>query len=101
MSTSMHVCNPYCGRCKPPREPLLHCPACKAINDPLKGEFGLCKRCGAALPPRKLPEAAYCNRVGAMCANPCGQRDKEPLAAGASCPYFTERYTAGKHSANR
>lgn len=93
MSTSMHVCNPFCGKCKPPREPLLECPECKTMNDPLRGDSELCKRCGAKLPPRKLPVPAFCTRVGEICVNPCGRKNGEPMPLGSHCVYFTPAST--------
>lgn len=90
MATSMHVCNPYCGKCKPPKEPLLECPSCKTMNDPTKGDYKTCRRCGASLPPRKLPVPAFCSRVDAMCANPCGRKNGKRLLDGEQCVYFTE-----------
>ncbi|MDR2672306.1 MAG: hypothetical protein LBC35_03250 [Coriobacteriales bacterium] len=84
----MHVCF-RCGLCRPPREPFLQCPQCGSLNDPERGEFGNCKQCGAVLPPRNLPEPAFCMRVGKPCANPCKQADREPQDASRGCIYHT------------
>lgn len=89
MSTSMHVCNPYCGKCKPPKEPLLLCPGCGTMNDPTRGDYEHCRRCGTKLPERKLPVPAHCARVDAVCANPCGRKNGSPLSNGERCVYFT------------
>lgn len=89
MPGSMHVCNPYCGRCKPPKEPLLICPACGTYNDPEQGEYGACKACGAHLPPRVLPTPIMCKRISQMCARPCKQGEKPARQPSASCRYHT------------
>lgn len=89
MSTSMHVCNPYCGKCKPSKEPLLPCPECGTMNDPTRGDYEHCRRCGTKLPERKLPVPAFCTRVDAVCANPCGKKGGLPLSDGERCVYFT------------
>ena len=85
----MHVCNPYCGRCKPPKEPLLTCTACGTDNDPELGEYGVCKACGAPLPERTLPEPIMCLRINEMCAKPCGLGKVEPRVKTAKCSYHT------------
>jgi len=89
MSTSMHVCNPYCGACKPPKEPLLICPACSTSNDPEAGEFAKCKTCGAELPPRKLPVPILCLRINQLCARPCGLGSKPPRSFVKHCLHHT------------
>ena len=89
MPGSMHVCNPYCGRCKPPKEPLLACTACGTFNDPERGEFGRCKECGAELPPRILPTPIKCLRIGQMCARPCKQGEKPGRLPNATCTHHT------------
>lgn len=91
MGTVFHVCNPYCGKCKPPREPLLICSQCETTNDPEQGEFGFCKACGAQLPPRQVPEPIFCAIVDEMCARPCG-RGKDPSISRTTsrrCIYHT------------
>jgi len=89
LPTSMHVCSPYCGICKPPKEAPLICPACNTLNDPELGEHGSCKACGAELPPRKVIEPVHCLKVDALCARPCGQSQKPPRTAAAGCIYHT------------
>jgi len=89
MSTSMHVCNPYCGACKPPKEALLICPSCGEGNDPGSGEFGNCKACGAKLPPRQIPKPIMCLKINQMCANPCGLGSKAPRVVVKACVHHT------------
>lgn len=85
----MHVCNPYCGRCKPPKEPLRVCPTCGAYDDSEHSEHGTCKECGGILPPRVLPQPLLCKRINQMCARPCKQGEKPPRTPVASCRYHT------------
>lgn len=89
MTGAMHPCNPYCGICKPPKEPLLICPACNEENDPELGEFGSCKNCGAALPPRKVPEPIMCQKIDQICARPCESGKRETRNKIVRCIYHT------------
>lgn len=90
MQSSFHVCNPYCGKCRPPKEKPLICPACEAFNDPTLGEFGSCKACGALLPERQLPVPEHCLVVDKVCANPCGRSKKAFEYGKGSCVYHSE-----------
>lgn len=87
--TSMHVCNPYCGRCKPSKEPLLVCPECGVDNNPELGEHTNCKNCGTKLPPRKIPEPILCLRIDQICARPCGLGSIIPRIKTKTCTHHT------------
>lgn len=85
-----HVCNPYCGRCRPPKEKPLLCVQCDTANFPDRGEFGVCKKCGAELPERRLPIPARCEHAGLICANPCGKSSEpQPLGRLVPCSFRT------------
>ena len=82
------VCNPFCGRCKPPKPLPAKCPACGAYNfqQPEK-----CRVCSAVLPEPPKPVPVMCLYIGEMCANPCQKHKiavsmKEPV----NCPYHTK-----------
>lgn len=88
--SGFHICNPYCGRCKPSKSPLLICPECGVSNDPDLGEVGHCKVCNARLPEPKSPEPVYCNCIEDMCARPCGQAIMDfPANIRRVCIYHT------------
>ena len=88
MSSSMHVCT-YCGKCRPPKEPILICEYCETWNDPELGEFGTCKKCGKPLPPRQIPEPIFCLKIEKMCAKPCGNGKVKPRVVAKFCRYHT------------
>jgi hypothetical protein len=68
------VCNPYCGRCKPPQPKPRQCSECGAYQlDPQKEK---CKKCGGILPAHKPPPIVNCGYSGLVCANPCGKARK-------------------------
>lgn len=84
------ACNPFCGRCKPPKMRVVVCPACskeKAFrkDELLKPGGTACAGCGEPI----TIEAVLCARSGLMCAWPCKRCD-EPTAEGpVECPYNT------------
>lgn len=71
------ICNPMCGRCKPPAYKSGTCPECgtmtlfdKAVikqGGPLP-----CKKCGVDLSEDVRPKVVKCNYSGLLCAYPCG-----------------------------
>ncbi|MBP2649238.1 MAG: hypothetical protein H6Q74_63 [Firmicutes bacterium] len=69
------VCNPFCGKCKPPLK-IIKCSVCNA-NNLSNGEK--CNKCGANLP--ELPEgpAVLCAYSGQICTNPCDKHKKAPI----------------------
>lgn len=85
-----HVCNPYCGKCRPPLERPLVCPECETLNYPERGETEFCKKCGARLPEREIRPVIRCSRSGLVCANPCGMNSVLPEDGGlAACTLVT------------
>jgi len=81
-------CNPYCGKCKPPKEKLKKCPQCKHYNFP---ELKNCKKCGAILPESAPRPTVMCIYIDKLCANPCGKY-KEPPKNGITeqtCKWHT------------
>ncbi|MBP2645810.1 MAG: hypothetical protein H6Q75_1250 [Firmicutes bacterium] len=69
------VCNPFCGKCKPPLR-IIKCSACKAHNFATEK---VCKKCGAVLP--ELPERppVLCAYSGLLCVNPCDKHKQAPV----------------------
>lgn len=67
------MCNPFCGKCKPPMERGLQCPQCGRYYFPEFLQEMICKRCGAVLPERGERQPAFCNYSGMMCAKPCAR----------------------------
>lgn len=89
MLNSFHVCNPYCGKCRPPKERPLICPQCNRLNDPTQGEIDTCVVCGADLPERTLPVPEYCNLIKEICNNPCGKKNRSSGTEKVVCIYHT------------
>lgn len=90
MPTNMHVCSPYCGRCKPPKESLMTCPNCQNVIDPeIEYNDGICAKCGAQLPPRQVWEPIFCLKIKEWCARPCGMGKIEPKFYVKTCVHHT------------
>lgn len=70
------VCNPYCGKCKPPKQKPVKCPACGKYNFLDLMEDTKCIRCRADLPIPPKPAIVKCLYSGLMCANPCKKHTK-------------------------
>lgn len=85
-----HVCNPYCGKCKPPKERPVICENCGALNELAPDEPRICKKCGAMVPERVVPEPLLCKVIGEWCANPCKRGEEVPrLVSQKKCIYHT------------
>lgn len=72
------ICNPMCGRCKPPAYKSVKCPECGALNIIQKADViertGLaCKRCAHDLTEEVVPKPIRCKFSGLVCAYPCGK----------------------------
>ncbi len=88
---SCQYCNPYCGKCRPPRERPRMCPSCSMVVFPEQGDLHACPRCGANLPEKERKRPAFCHNTGLVCANPCGKAKtpnpgKNYLACGWHTP---------------
>jgi hypothetical protein len=68
------ICNPLCGRCKPPIL-IIKCPTCGAYN---LANLANCKRCGAILPEQAEGPAIKCLYSGMMCVHPCNRHKIVP-----------------------
>ncbi|WP_094606915.1 hypothetical protein SPSIL_047520 [Sporomusa silvacetica DSM 10669] len=68
------VCNPSCGKCKPPIQ-IVKCPACGAHN---LVSIKNCKKCRATLPEQIRQPAIMCHYSGLKCVNPCGRHQDTP-----------------------
>lgn len=84
-----YVCNPQCGRCRPPRRGMRRCPYCNVLAMPsddsdILGE-NVCPRCGRTLPE---PESTKCEYTRRLCGIPC-VRAVEEAESGLSepCPW--------------
>lgn len=65
-------CNPFCGRCKPPRARPVQCPDCQTYNSPDFNQSNQCRKCGAELPVQAaVSRVVLCFYSGLLCANPC------------------------------
>ncbi len=62
------VCNPFCGRCRPPQPKPMKCDSCGKLALRTRYETWECNHCGAPLPPRPKIK---CNWSGRMCDVPC------------------------------
>ena len=88
-----YVCNPQCGRCRPPRPRALKCPECgrlTMLEAPAVSDEALrvCRHCGAALPK---PEAVACRFAGRECYVPCVRACEEPESGSPeACPWGDE-----------
>lgn len=51
------ICNPVCGRCKPPIQ-VIQCPAC---SSPSFVSMIKCRKCGAVLPEQVEGAADLCS----------------------------------------
>ncbi len=80
------MCNPYCGRCRPPKEKPRSCSQCNKLC--FDTERTTCEKCGAELPPRIKPQPAECLYAGVVCANPCGKSTIESEKP-VPCAYHT------------
>lgn len=75
------TCNPYCGRCHPPRKRRpARCAACGRMNDFDRGEGqgGCCSFCGAELPKMRTQPTVRCRYSGELCSDPCGRSKEWP-----------------------
>ena len=70
------VCNPFCGKCKPPIK-KLQCPVCGKLNFPELMKENTCSKCGAVLPEIK-EERVWCTFIQQICINPCGKKNAVP-----------------------
>jgi hypothetical protein len=73
------VCNPYCGKCKPPMPKPLKCAVCGKHYLP-DVNAKKCIKCGADLPefePIKKV-TVKCTYSGLLCANPCNRHKAIP-----------------------
>lgn len=68
-----HACNPYCGKCRPPKERPMICTECEKLNFVDEILDDKCKYCGNTLPLRVKPKVLFCGNSGLLCANPCGK----------------------------
>lgn len=71
------ICNPMCGRCRPPAYRSCTCAICGMLNifprqDVVRKEGLFCKRCGADLASEVVPKVVRCKYSGLVCAYPCG-----------------------------
>lgn len=79
------VCNPFCGRCRPPQPHIVRCPECGKLVMRGRREPWTCPQCGAALPPR---EKLRCNWTGMLCDIPCMRNIREnPSGELHDCPW--------------
>lgn len=84
------ACNPFCGRCKPPKMRMVACPACRKEKAYRKHELlapggAACASCGE----RIAVSPVLCKRSGLACAWPCKQHDEAMENAPVECPYNT------------
>ena len=83
-----YVCNPQCGRCRPPRPAPAKCPDCGRL---VFGGATRCVHCGAYLPNQS---SIFCEFAKRTCFVPC-VRASESSSDGIEnkCPWG-ERFGA-------
>ena len=83
-----YVCNPQCGRCRPPRPAPVKCPECGRL---VFGGGICCTYCGACLP---IQPSVFCEFAKRVCFVPC-VRANETNSDGSEnkCPWG-ERFGA-------
>lgn len=82
------TCNPYCGRCKPPRKRRpVFCLDCGRENTFDDGDINrtVCSFCGGELPVLRTQPTVRCKYSGLLCSEPCG-RAREKQADGVFKP---------------
>lgn len=83
MCTYSGICNPYCGKCKPPKQRPMECPICGKLNNI---ELDLCKKCGAPVPKIDY-STGICSYTGLKCVKPCGRYAIVPKEGLALCKF--------------
>lgn len=77
-----YVCNPQCGRCRPPRPAPRKCPECGKL---VLGEASSCRHCGARLQSRP---GVFCKFTDRICLVPCVRANElNPEGFAAQCPW--------------
>lgn len=77
-----YVCNPQCGRCRPPRPAPAKCPECGRLI--LGGESN-CRCCGARAQSRP---GVFCRFTERMCHVPCVRANEtNPEGFAGQCPW--------------
>lgn len=77
-----YVCNPQCGRCRPPRPAPEKCSECGKL---VLGGMRVCTHCGSPMPAR---QAVFCKFTGRACFIPCVRANEfDPQNPKASCPW--------------
>ena len=79
------ICNPYCGKCRPPDPKPVTCAECGEFVMLERNDLWICSRCGSDLPRRKVYR---CNWTGRECDIPC-MRNVQANATGLlhACPW--------------
>jgi hypothetical protein len=89
------VCNPICGKCKPPAKKAGSCNVCGFVTVFDKTDIVLkqslcCKMCGADLSLLVVPAPVCCSYCGQWCAYPCGKgTGPEPKIGLQKCAHIS------------
>lgn len=75
------VCNPMCGRCKPPLLKAVVCPECRKLltfkkEEALSDQQHICPWCGYEVTSLVKIAPVKCQTSGKWCAYPCGNSHK-------------------------
>ena len=87
---SCMICNPICGKCKPPERRMVVCPECEKLSlfekhDIFDGEKKLCPRCGTEVTELLRIEPITCKYSGLICAYPCGRSTDDSRGVFLPC----------------
>ena len=75
------TCNPYCGRCHPPRaRRAVRCLDCGLVNTFDDGDLYRkeCSFCGGRLPEFRATRTLRCTYTGLLCSAPCDKSGLKP-----------------------
>lgn len=88
------ACNPYCGRCRPPKRRSVECPNCGELltfdkQQSLDGDVHVCYACDADVTALAHVQPLFCKKDGNWCAYPCGSHDTASDEADFACKHRT------------
>lgn len=102
MPGTCFVCNPTCGKCRPPLKKAGFCPSCAGITlfdqaEVLSKKRLLCGTCKLDITDYVRPEPLICTFCGLPCAYPCGRAEEEPTLERGLCGWRTPLESRGRN----
>lgn len=88
------ICNPTCGKCRPPDWRTITCPECEKItlftrHQSLSGGVHRCKHCESDLSHLVFVDPVFCGYSGQVCAYRCGRYRDDNVGEYHTCTHFT------------